>query len=792
MRYFSRSYLSVTVAAVLISGCDGSSSPDNSITSAVTKSLSGVVISGNQYFPGAFVCLDLDNNSRCDANEPSTIASDEGEFSLSLNETTYQTAISDGYFLANQHNPKLAKNSDISSLIGFVNVNKSVISPISTLVFNTAEQAHSLSKENRNIEVAKAKRVVIKQLNLQSVSSDELLHDYIESEQSELTALAEKVQKDLVRSETIQAEAQITYGKDWDQIKGYAGFVFESDYQTNESQLYQVESIQLSKQDDDGNVIERQIGNKWRTNAQLEDHKGVFSDSYDQTNYWFKNGTLSQEVYWSRNPFALESLDECASCYNENEEFITLKGEKYAWGTWSFANGKDGYRNIQTHEVYNEGDLDEVPSQYKVMPDRKYEHDCNLKSQESNFNQEVITLDSCIDFVQTRDISESTQDDTHTQKDIMSEWKMGTALDLTKPNYREVRTDIFDSKGNYTNTRQQDWNADGQFNTIIETSVTLNSDLSETTLTSVASPVWPTVDEAREYGAYNYQGKRGLAYWLELTESLTKYADNNESGLKSTQRLYVLDEKSNIPYLNEHNEPVMFAQFETMPHEIGDTKIVHSKWEHRFIDIVVGDKDLSEYTQDNLGQNVVLTVNFGKDQQAYRYSEWGTQGIELVKSIKEALEQGAKVGKLHNYLPNELNEIDKAIIGDSITNKNWYWVLKNSDGEFESFEYAPDDFRTFDKVSLKSDKTNNLWVHNISGELMRFESFDKTSTCTWWECFKLQQIKPQNGQDLTADITEWLADVEIVTGNDSKEHYIGYFFSTEQAAKDFVAEKLGH
>ena len=70
MRLFKYSFFTLCVGALAACGGSGSSS-----------SISGRVIDG--YIQGAQVCLDVNNNMSCDANEPSTTTSADGSYSFS-------------------------------------------------------------------------------------------------------------------------------------------------------------------------------------------------------------------------------------------------------------------------------------------------------------------------------------------------------------------------------------------------------------------------------------------------------------------------------------------------------------------------------------------------------------------------------------------------------------------------------------------------------------------------------------------------------------------------------------
>ncbi|WP_087018528.1 hypothetical protein [Thaumasiovibrio subtropicus] len=73
--------LSILALAVL-SGCNGGSSETSSPVSGKKESLSGKVADG--YLQGATVCLDINNNMLCDAEEPQGHSDENGQYSIEI------------------------------------------------------------------------------------------------------------------------------------------------------------------------------------------------------------------------------------------------------------------------------------------------------------------------------------------------------------------------------------------------------------------------------------------------------------------------------------------------------------------------------------------------------------------------------------------------------------------------------------------------------------------------------------------------------------------------------------
>jgi len=72
------------VATVILSGCSGSSTATGDV------SISGKAI--DPYLSGSTVCLDLNTNGKCDANEPQTITNDVGDYTLEVAQEHHDAA----------------------------------------------------------------------------------------------------------------------------------------------------------------------------------------------------------------------------------------------------------------------------------------------------------------------------------------------------------------------------------------------------------------------------------------------------------------------------------------------------------------------------------------------------------------------------------------------------------------------------------------------------------------------------------------------------------------------------
>ena len=163
--------ISLAVATVLsMSGCGGSSSNDN-ITNNTT--VSGKVADG--YLDKAKVCLDKNENGKCDTDEPNTLSvdgsynlnitkTDIGKYPILVEVTTSTIDLDDGNLVTKPYTLTAPKDS-----IGF-------ISPITTLIKSQIDNNPALTTKE-------ATSIVSSKLNITSDNS-KLLTNYVKDESS--------------------------------------------------------------------------------------------------------------------------------------------------------------------------------------------------------------------------------------------------------------------------------------------------------------------------------------------------------------------------------------------------------------------------------------------------------------------------------------------------------------------------------------------------------------------------------------------------------------------------------
>ena len=134
-----------TLISFGMSGCGGSGSNDTVITTPSVKQVSGIAIDG--YLSKAKVCIDINANSKCDVNEPTTTTDVDGKFSISTELTNLSQ-----YSVLVEAVPGVTVDSDNNTIVQkafFLKANASepeVISPITTLIQNNLELNASLTK----------------------------------------------------------------------------------------------------------------------------------------------------------------------------------------------------------------------------------------------------------------------------------------------------------------------------------------------------------------------------------------------------------------------------------------------------------------------------------------------------------------------------------------------------------------------------------------------------------------------------------------------------------------------
>ena len=163
--------LALVVPMVVIgAGCGSSGSSSTSSTNE-TRTLSGKVIDG--YISGATVCIDENNNSTCDLNEPNEMTDANGSYTFSnVSIGVYQIIATGGKDIVTgeDFNQTLLSIAEINDK----NITDLMVTPVSTLV-----ASEYLNNPSAGVKTAKDK--ITTELNISS-SVDILKYDFVDEE----------------------------------------------------------------------------------------------------------------------------------------------------------------------------------------------------------------------------------------------------------------------------------------------------------------------------------------------------------------------------------------------------------------------------------------------------------------------------------------------------------------------------------------------------------------------------------------------------------------------------------
>jgi hypothetical protein len=164
--------LSLIIAPLLLIGCGGgNSSSDKNTTqptntteqnitqnNLTTKKISGKVVDG--YVKDAKVCVDLNNNFKCDNNEPFTKSDENGNYSININNDKNYTLISIG---------GIDTENNMPAITMFSNTYYKNITPLTTLAIKYGEDKVA---EFYNIDKSKIAADPIKNNEIKNIVTD--------------------------------------------------------------------------------------------------------------------------------------------------------------------------------------------------------------------------------------------------------------------------------------------------------------------------------------------------------------------------------------------------------------------------------------------------------------------------------------------------------------------------------------------------------------------------------------------------------------------------------------------
>lgn len=185
-----RLLLLFTLSATLffISGCGNSSSSADSTT------IDGVVIDG--YWRDAKVCVDVTPNNQCDSDEPYVMSGVNGKYSITVPNAYINTKnlVAEG-IAGETYDEGLKKTIDKNTIFTTPATKQYIITPITTLV--KAKIDEGKATEEAESEVA----------TLLNIPRDKLFSDYVESNDTDIEVMAEKVTEALQSDNNNYAQA---------------------------------------------------------------------------------------------------------------------------------------------------------------------------------------------------------------------------------------------------------------------------------------------------------------------------------------------------------------------------------------------------------------------------------------------------------------------------------------------------------------------------------------------------------------------------------------------------------
>jgi len=192
-----------TLLLVFFGGCEDSNFVEQSTDTNLTTSLGGVVVDG--YISGATVCLDLDADSLCDANEPATISDEHGVFGFSSSDFSGYSFVA----IIARGGVDTATNKAFEGELKTI-IDTSTLSQESSIIINPLTDLVAVSFLRATLQDATALNDAIKEVaDVFSITAADVLKDPMQN-----VALFAKVQEIQHLKELIYTSANKTYVAD--------------------------------------------------------------------------------------------------------------------------------------------------------------------------------------------------------------------------------------------------------------------------------------------------------------------------------------------------------------------------------------------------------------------------------------------------------------------------------------------------------------------------------------------------------------------------------------------------
>ncbi|WP_261836646.1 hypothetical protein [Vibrio ishigakensis] len=571
-------FLAVTLAA-LMAGCSDSDSSSGGEPSTFT--LSGVVLD-EAYKSGTEVCLDFEGLDETCKSEFTTTTDENGQFHFEL-ESDNQEKLANAKITANIESDSstysLSTSSEESSTIKYealaigTQTEHIVVSPFTTQIVN--EIALSNTGLVNDASYKSASQKVSDNQNLDN--TDNLFEDYLFAADNDVAERATIAKQDMEKAQEIEQEIleDIQNNPDspyagWDTVEVYVTNLWQHSHHNHEFTNRVEHLVYMTRVSDAGLDEDKKEGVQWYV-EDYADGNGDPMQNWREERVWRTTNTVEVHAYWEFD-------------YNRDTSF-DFKGEKgavYHYEDLELA-------KYSGYETYNEGNPADEGAQDR--PDREWSENCPVID-EINKIEAGTTLDTCVDFVEFRDITTTEFNKGIRATDFMTEWQspVGVPVEVRNDNqdYYEERVQEWLDDGSQSYMSKHDWNAvhyhqpdlphDEPFN---EIKIEGNEPNGESYIDH-SVPFWNNAlvpsNEFEMRGALIYD-QINMFSWMNTKETFisqrhTELGDGSESYASTTMRLQAEDPK--LYYVDANGKPEVWSETEIdwdADKEILDAKI---------------------------------------------------------------------------------------------------------------------------------------------------------------------------------------------------------------------------
>ncbi|GEM77918.1 hypothetical protein [Vibrio superstes] len=442
------SILAIAVSSLLM-GCSDSDSD----SAPETFTISGVVLD-DIYQANAEVCIDFEGlDNTCDSSY-SAMTDENGRFEFEVNteekERLSEAKITAKISNANGSNNYTAQaNTDSikyqSLMIGFEE-QEVVVSPFTTQVVN--EIALDTTNLINEASYKKSSNTVVGKQNLDS--ADNLFEDYLLASDQDVSDRATIAKQDMEKANEIKQEILNDINDnpdspyaDWDTIEVIVSNFWQHSHHNHEFTHRVEHLVYATRINSQGQEEDRKEGIQWYV-EEYQDGLGLPLQNWSEERTWISGNTVQVHAFWEFD-------------YDQDGLFL-FKGEKGA--EYQYQINESGYEQYSGYETYNEGNPADEGAQDRG--DREWVENCPIVEELDKIGTGDV-LDTCVDFVEYRDVNTAEIKKGLQTTDNMTEWQapIGTPVDVQNDNqdYYEERTQEWMDDESNSYTTKHDWNA---------------------------------------------------------------------------------------------------------------------------------------------------------------------------------------------------------------------------------------------------------------------------------------------------------------------------------------------